>query len=231
MASTDWAYLNDGLDIATVDRGVTAGIARPPGGGNFVFAFNSLTADQGAVGLFTALSGFAFMAKGGSIRGVMQRGPGGGPTGFSPFLFLCCQGLSVNDKAYLLGLSDDEPHRIALRKGTVAVGLPDADGPGVLLKSEASFTQGTWVHLRLDVIVNTNGDVVLKVYQNDVVTHPLGTAPDWQPVAGMVEFIDDALGINSGTQPLAWGRGGFGFAVKDVTRRGYFDHLELLRQV
>ena len=35
MASTDWTYLNDGLDIATVDRGVTAGIPRPPGGGAF----------------------------------------------------------------------------------------------------------------------------------------------------------------------------------------------------
>ena len=32
MAEADWTYLNDGLDIATVDRGVTAGIARPPGG-------------------------------------------------------------------------------------------------------------------------------------------------------------------------------------------------------
>ena len=26
MAESDWSYLNDGLDIATVDRGVTAGI-------------------------------------------------------------------------------------------------------------------------------------------------------------------------------------------------------------
>ena len=42
MAEADWTYLNDGLDIATVDRGVTAGIARPPGGGNFLFALNSL---------------------------------------------------------------------------------------------------------------------------------------------------------------------------------------------
>jgi len=226
MAENDWAYLNDGLDIATVDRGVTAGIPRPPGGGDFLFAFNSL-----AVGLFASLPSFAPMAKGGSIRGVVQRGPGGGPTGFSPFLFLCCQGNSVQDRAYLLGLSDDEPHRIVLRKGPVVMGLPDADGPGVLLKSSASFAQGAWLHLRLDVIVNTNGDVVLKVYQNDVVAHPLGTAPDWQSVAGIVEFIDDALGINSGTQPLTSGRGGFGFAVKDVTRRGYFDYLELFRQV
>lgn len=230
MGQSDWSYLTNGLDMATVDRGVTAGIPRPPGGGSFLFAFNSLSAVTGAVALFANLEGFAPMAKGGSIRGVVQRGPGGGPTGFSPFLFLCCQGNSVNDSAYLLGLSDDDLHRIVLRKGSITVGLPSADGPGVLLKSSASFAQATWLHLRLDVIVNGNGDVILKVLQNDLAAHPLGTPPDWQPVAGMVEFIDDHLGINSGSQPLTSGRGGFGMAVRDVTRRAYFDHLELLRQ-
>ena len=231
MAEADWTYLNDGLDIATVDRGVTAGIARPPGGGSFLFAFNSLAAVQGAVGLFCNLVDFAPMAKGASIRGCIQRGPGGGPTGFSPFMFLSCQGNSVNDTAYLLGLSDDDPHRIVLRKGAVAVGIPDSEGPNVLLASGESFSQGTWLHLRLDVIVNDNGDVVLKVLRNDLGAHPLGSPPDWQPVPGMVEFIDDHLGINSGSQPLTSGRGGFGMSVADVTRRGYFDHLELLRQV
>ena len=231
MAEADWTYLNDGLDIATVDRGVTAGIARPPGGGSFLFAFNSLAAVQGAVGLFCNLVDFAPMAKGASIRGCVQRGPGGGPTGFSPFLFVSCQGNSVNDTAYLLGLSDDDPHRIVLRKGAVAVGIPDSEGPNILLASGESFSQGTWLHLRLDVIVNDNGDVVLKVLRNDLGAHPLGSPPDWQPVPGMVEFIDDHLGINSGSQPLTSGRGGFGMSVADVTRRGYFDHLELLRQV
>ena len=231
MAEADWTYLNDGLDIATVDRGVTAGIARPPGGGSFLFAFNSLAAVQGAVGLFCNLVDFAPMAKGASIRGCVQRGPGGGPTGFCPFLYLACQGNSVNDTAYLLGLSDDDPHRIVLRKGAVAVGIPDSEGPNVLLASGESFSQATWLHLRLDVIVNDNGDVVLKVLRNDLGAHPLGAPPDWQPVPGMVEFIDDHLGINSGSQPLTSGRGGFGMSVADVTRRGYFDHLELLRQV
>ncbi len=231
MGETDWTYLNDGLDIATVDRGVTAGIAKPPGGGNFLFAFNSLAAVEGAVALFANLPSFAPMAKGGSIRGCVQRGPGGGPTGFSPFLFLLCQGNSVNDSAYLLGLSDDDPHRIVLRKGSVAVGISDSEGPGVLLASGESFTQGTWLHLRLDAIVNDNGDVVLKVFQNDLSAHPLGSTPNWEEVPGMAQLIDDHLGINTGSQPLTSGRAGFGTAVSDVTRRSFFDHVELMRQL
>ncbi len=230
MGSADWTFLNDGLDMASVDRGVTAGIARPPGGGTFLYGFNSLVAAKGAVALFVNLQHFAPMAKGATIRGCMQRGPGGGPTGFSPFLFVCGQGTSVNDNAYLLGLSDDDPHRIVLRKGSIVAGVPESDGPGVLLRSSESFTQGTWLHLRLDTVVNPNGDVVLTVMRNDLDTHPLNVAPDWQPVAGMPTFIDDQLGINSGSQPLTSGRGGFGFAVADVTRRGFFDHIQLYRQ-
>jgi hypothetical protein len=231
MAQSDWSYLNDGLDIATVDRGVTAGIARPPGGGAFLFGFNSLTVAKGAVALFANPPNFVPMAKGGSIRGCVQRGPGGGPTGFSPFLFLCGQGTSVNDNAYLLGLSDDEPHRIVLRKGSLVSGVPASESPGTLLRSSESFAQGTWLHLRLDVVVNTNGDVVLTAFRNDLTTHPIGEPPDWQPIAGMPTFIDDALAINSGSKALTSGRGGFGFAVRDVTRRGFVDQLELLRQV
>lgn len=231
MASTDWSYLNNGLDIATVDRGVTAGIERPPGGGNFLFAFNSLSAAEGTVALFANMTDFAPMAKGGSIRGCIQRGPGGGATGFSPFFYLCGQGTSVNDSAYLLGLSDDDPHRIVLRKGSIVVGIPDSEGQGVLLASGESFSQSTWLHLRLDVIVNDNGDIVLHVLQNDLDSNPIGTPPDWQPVSGMIDFIDDHLGINSGSQPLTSGRAGFGGAFKDVTRRMFFDHIELFRQL
>jgi hypothetical protein len=231
MGSSDWSFLNGGLDVATVDRGVTAGVARPPGGGDFLYAFNSLAPTLGAVGLFANLVDFAPMAKGGSIRGCLQRGPGGGPTGFSPFLFLGARGPAVQDTAYLLGLSDDDPHRIVLRKGSIAAGLPGSDGPGLLLHSSESFIQGTWLHLRLDLIVNDNSDVVLQAFRNDLIAQPLGTPPSWQPIPGMPAFIDDALGINSGSQPFTSGRAGFAFAVKDVTRRAFFDQLELARQV
>lgn len=231
MAASDWTYLRDGLDIATVDRGVTAGVPTPPGGGDFLFAFHSLSVARGAVALFVNQDGFAPMAKGASLRGALQRGRGGGPLGFSPFLFVGCQGTSVNDTAYLLGLSDDEPHNLVLRKAAVVTGVPRAESPGTLLSSSASYSQGTWLHVRLDVIVNPNGDVVLQAFENDLAEHPLGSPPLWQPVPGMEELIDDHLGINTGSQPLTSGRAGFGFAVSDTTRRGFFDHLELLRQL
>src|SRR5262249_4924976 len=160
----------------------TAGITRPPGEGAFLFGFNSLAIAKGTVALFANQPNFAPMATGGSVRGCVQRGPGGGATGFSPFLFACGQGTSVNDNAYLLGLSDDDPHRIVLRKGSLVGGVPTSDAAGTLLHSSASFAQGTWLHLRLDVVVNPNGDVVLGCFQNDLTLHPLGTPPDWQPI-------------------------------------------------
>ena len=231
MAQADFSYFSGGLDIATVDRGATAGLAAPPGGGDFVFGFNSLAVANGAVALFTNQTNFAPMARGCSVRGCVQRAPSGGATGFSPFLIACAQGPAVTNHAYLLGLSDEDPHRIVLRKGAIVAGLADADAPGTLLKSSESFLQGTWLHLRLDVIVNDNDDVVLQVYRSDLATRPLSGTPLWTPVPGMAEFIDDQLGINAGSQPLTSGRAGFGFRCADAGRRAAFDHFEVWRQL
>jgi len=231
MAESDWTYLNDGLDANTVKRGVTAGIVSP-GYGDFVFAFNSMTLAEGAVTLFVNQPDFTDMPLGGSISAAIQRGPGGGPTGFAPFIYLCCGGTSVNDQAYLLGLSDEDPHRITLRKGSIVAGIPDSEGSGALISSSDSFLQGTYLHLRLEAIVNSNGDVVLNVFQNDFEANPLGiTPPDWQPISGMPSFVDDTTAINSGSAPLTSGRAGFGFAVKDVTRRAFFDHIVVERRI
>ncbi|MCP4680537.1 MAG: hypothetical protein GY854_34645 [Deltaproteobacteria bacterium] len=231
MGQTDWTFLDDGLVASVVRRGVTAGITPPPGGEDFIFAFNSTSAVEGAVGLFANQVDFAPMALGGSVSGVLQRGPSGGPLGFSPFFFVSCQGTSVNDSAYMLGLSDDDPHRIALRKGPVITGIPDSEGSGMLLSSGDSYLLGTYLHVRLDVVYNENGDVVLQTLINDLDANPLGTPPDWQPIPGMPLFVDDVTGINSGSVPLSPGRAGFGFAVQDVTRRAYFDHIQIMRQV
>jgi hypothetical protein len=230
MAQADWTFLTGGLDTDTVARGVTSGAARPPGGGDFVYAFHSLLATPGAVALAAAQVGFAPLPKGGSIRACLQRAPSAEPTGFAPFLFLSVQSDSVRAEAYLLGLSDEEPHRLVLRKGRIDEGLTGADAPGSLLKSSRSYRQGTWVHLRLDAIVEESGDVSLHVFENDLTRRPLGTPANWQPVAGMSAFVDDHLAMNTGTRPLLGGLAGFGFRASDVARRALVDHVELFRQ-
>jgi len=244
MGEANWTGLTDDLNLASVDRGVTTGEPRPNGGGNFVFGFNSLVTAQGAAGYFTNLTNFAPTPanKGGSIRGAIKRGTSAGAINFAPLFFLLGQGVSVNDSGYQLGLQDDNPHRIALRKGSVVSGIPSASpgASGILRRSSATFVANTWLHLRLDAIVNLNGDVILKVFQSDLV-NPV-TTPIWLPIPGIEDpaligthgagtaFVDDSLGINSGSPSFTSGRMGYGFFTKDISRRGFFDHIECMRQ-
>jgi hypothetical protein len=53
MAQGDWTFLLNGASSASVLRGVTNGISRPNGGGNFCYGFNSQDNNQNAVGLPT----------------------------------------------------------------------------------------------------------------------------------------------------------------------------------
>ena len=221
MASTDWNEFTNVLTTGQVDRGVTAGIAAPNGGGSFVYGMNSLEVITGGVALFTNQVDFAPMAKGGSVRGAIKRGLSGGATGFSPFLFIGAQGPDIADNGYLLGLGDGDPHHIVLKKGRLVDGVPDvAPDPtlnGVLMRSIASYAADTWLHLRLDMIVQGTGDVILQVFANDLDVNDV-TAPNWDPVPGMegplaptVEgFVDDALQVNTGSNPYTSGRAGFG---------------------
>lgn len=238
MAELDWSFLNDVLGAASVDRGVTAGITPPSGGGSFVFGLNSLAVVDGAVALKaspTAGGNFDPLLKGGSIRAAVKRGASPGPTGWAPFLFIGLQASpgSVNDQAYLLGLEDNEPYRIVLRKTTLVTGVPEATEANSLRRSNDSFLSADdkWHHLRLDMVVNLNGDVVLKCFANDLDTNPIGGSYVWSSISGMGDFIDDALGINSGSQPFTDGRLGFGSRFEDSNRRAFFDQIECLKQV
>ncbi len=245
MASTNWTALTEELDVAALDRGVTTGIARPSGGGSFVFGFNSLVTDEGAAGYYANQANFSPTAanKGGRITGAVARGISGDSVGFAPLLYILGQGTSLEDDAYILGLQDDSPNRIALRKGSLITGVPNAipTVSGILRRSTTTFAPGAWVHLRLDAIVNLNGDVILKVFQNDLDAHNV-TSPSWEPVAGIEDedlidshgvgtaFVDDALAVNSGTAPFTSGRMGFAFYTNGLSRRGYFDQIECIRQ-
>lgn len=244
MAEADWTFLTGGLSAQQVDRGVTSGLTSPNGGGTFVYGFNSLQVTSGGVGLFTNLVNFAPMASGCSIRGAVQRGVSGGNENWSAGLFCGWQGTAVSDGGYMLGLQDDDPSAIVLRKvpsgSGLLTGLVEGDvdplNNGILLKSTDTVAIGEWVHLRLDMVVNGTGDVVLNVYKSDLSANTVGS-PVWELIPGMTTvanpngFLDDSLGVNSGTSPFTSGRAGFGYTTTDVTRRAYFDHIEVLRQL
>lgn len=237
MAANDWTFLVNSLTAGSVARGVTAGIASPSGGGSFVYAMNSLTSAVGVVGLYATPQApnvnFNPMLSGGAIYGAVQRGVGGGTTGFSAFLFVGLQGNDVADEGYILGLADGDPCHIELRKGALAQGLPDENvgGASVILKrSTITVPVGDWVHLWLEMVCNGNGDTVLNCYKNDVVANGV-LSPVWEAIPGMTQFIDDSVGVNSGSLPFVGGRAGFAARFADNTRRAYFDHLALAKQL
>jgi hypothetical protein len=243
MAQADWTVLGGSLSSSVVDNGVTLGPVKPNGGGVYVYGFNSLEIVSGVIALSNVQLNFAPMAKGGRISGALKRAVSGGPTGFAPFLFIGLQSAAVSGQGYLLGLSDGAPYHIELRKGALTGGLPDAgvdpdSGSHILMRSTEAFDADTWHHLRLDMIKEGSGDVLLQCYQNDLGANPV-TGPVWTAIPGMegpqsptvVGFVDDSLGINTGSAPFTSGRAGFGFQVADVTRRAFFDHVQIARQL
>lgn len=235
MSQSDWGFFPDNASNTTVLFGVTAGETPPPGGGSFTFGFNSVVDTTGCVALYAAQTGFAPMAKGCSITAAIKRGVSGSPLNFSPFLFACCGANSVAGNAYILGLNDEDPHNIALVKGPLNGGVPGVNPPtsGVLAVGNESFANNTWLQIRMDVIINTNGDVVLNLFRNDLTAVGASVAaPIWIPLPGANTFIDDALGINSGSLPYAGGGyAGFGYFTKDITRRAFFDEFTLAKQI
>jgi hypothetical protein len=150
--------------------------------------------------------------------------------GFSIGVFINLQATTVSDKAYILGLADSDPSPIVLAKTSLSAGLDPSDQSLKILRtSSQTYTWETWLQLRLDSIVNPNGDVVLKCAQNNLVSHAC-TSPTWEAIPGMADFIDDALGIASGSDPLGGGYGGFYFQATDTERRGFIDEFGMDRQ-
>jgi hypothetical protein len=234
MAEADWIELANSQDANTVARGVTAGTAKPSSAGvnDFVFGWNSLISTPGAHGLyvdkpnFNPLQNDAVGPTGGSVRAAIKRGLVGGGianTGYAPMLFFNLQSADVNGQGYLLGLEDNEPHRIVLVKGAPVSGLPTTTA---LRVSSESFQADTWLHLRLDAVFNANGDVVLNMFRNKGVVE----TPVWEAIPGMDAFIDDSIQVNTGSAPFSGGFAGFAFFSNDLQKRAYIDHVEVLRQ-
>lgn len=234
MATSDFTFLSDILGAASVDRGVSGGHTPPPGGGSFVYGFNSLQVATGGVALTNTQVNYAPMALGGSVSVAMKKLPSGGTTGWSCFCFIGLQGTSLNDTGYLLGLQDAFPSHIVLKKGRLVDGLPDGNvdptGSGILRKSTSPVDINTWVHLRLDMVVNLTGDVVLNTYASNLALRTV-VSPVFENIPGMDPFTDDSLSINTGSASLTSGRAGFGQVSSDVSRRSLFDGYVLSRQL
>lgn len=236
MASADWTELTGGLGSADLARGATSGTTKPNGGGTFTFAMNTLTNTPGSYGRRATPqapnTNFAPLPSGGDISAAMVRAASGGTTGWAVFAFLGLQSGDVGASGYLLGLSSGNPCHIELRKGLLSGGLPD-ESPGginrILRQSAEVVAIGTWMHLRLEMVVNANNDVILNCYKSDLLVNPV-SAPIWVPIAGMASFVDDVAGINTGSAPLTSGHAGFGGKFDDITRRAFVDHLTLARQ-
>jgi hypothetical protein len=234
MAETDWGFF--GAAAADIARGVTAAFTKPNDGGSFAFGFNSKVAQSKAVGLyynhtnFSPLQNDAAQLTGGSIRGALMRsGASVNPIGFYVGLYINLATPSETSEGYVLGLSSDSPSRIVLAKMMPSVELSTSlANPTKLAVSSASFLPDTWVHLRLDSIVNPNGDVVLRCLQNNMSNHPV-TAPVWEAIPGISDFVDDALGINSGSLPRAGGYLGFCFQSSIAGGRAFVDHVSVRR--
>lgn len=244
MAEADFSELTGVLNSSSVVRGVTQGITPPNGGGSAIYGFNSLINTTGIVARYTNLTNFSPAAKGADVSFAMQRGAGGGQTGWSAWMFCCLGGADAADFGYLLGLSDGNPGHIILRKGALNLGLPDdpVGTSGVLGVSTDTIAIDEWVHLRLEAVVNVSGDVVLNVYRNDDLATNDVTAPVWTKIPGMSDFvggaaggqtaiIDDVLGVNTGSLPFTSGRAGHGIHVSSDVRRAYFDHHVFGRQL
>ena len=230
MASTDWTDLTGNL-VASVVEGITdSPPSVPNGGGTFTYGIGRTGAGaDGVVGMFHNGAGFVPTAKGGTMMGAMVREGKGNETGnnliYAPMMFVNLQGANTTDVGYLLGMTEEANSRIILAKGAPSAGL-DAAVAGMLRLSSATYARGTWTHLRLDVIEQPSGDVLLKVLQSDLGVDPV-TAPNWAAVAGMADYVDDALAYNTGTVPLLTGR--MGFAARMGTESGryaYFDHTQ-----
>ena len=244
MAEADFTELTGVLNSSSVVRGVSQGITPPNGGGSAIYGFNALVNTTGVVARHTNLTNFSPAAKGADVSIAMQRGTGGGQTGWAAMLFCCLGGVDVGDVAYILGLSDADPGKIVLRKGALNIGLPDSavGSGGVLAISTDTIAIAEWVHLRLEVVVNVSGDVVINVYRNaDLATNDV-TSPVWTKVPGMSDFvggapggqtaiIDDVLGVNTGSLPFTSGRAGYGMHSSSDVRRAYFDHHVFGRQL
>lgn len=235
MAPNDFLDLGGVLNTSAVARNVSNGLVSPGGApDDSVYAMNSLLATPGVVARrFTPQApntNFSPLLYGGEVSYAIVRAASGGVTGWDAWVFMALQGTDVADNGYIFGLADGDPCYLELRKGALAGGLPDENVGGankILRRSSVAVAVGTYVHLKLEHVVNSNQECTLNCWwslSSDV------ESPVWVQVPGMAPFIDDSVGINSGSLPYLSGHAGHGARFLDATRRAFFDHGKVGKQ-
>lgn len=197
--------------------------------------FRSGVSTTGFGGYYCNRTNYAPIAgtrKGGSIRMAMKRYASGAL--YAPIMGFMVGQDPTTAQGYMLGLSEASSYQIALRKGVPSAGL-DPSASSILRLSTASYTAvgdsaAAWFHLRLDVLVNPHGETVLNVYRNDLNSYAV-TSPTWAAIAGMDSYVDDSIGILTGSTPYLDGfYAFFGMYSEASGSMALFDHCELYRQ-
>lgn len=233
MGQADWTDLTGtALDSSDVARGVASAFTVPTGGGSYVYGYRSLVSTAGFAGKYCNLAGFAPFTgtlKGGTIRAAMKRYSSNGD--FAPMIGLIQGTDPASANGYLLGLSSGSSYKVCLMKGVPGQDML-AGEDNILLESDEAYTDvgdtlAAWFHLRLDVLVNPHGEVILNVYTNDCSTISVAS-PTW---VLLDTFIDDPIGIMSDSLPVTDGfYGVFGMYTEEAGSTTLFDHIEVWRQ-
>lgn len=234
MGQADWTDLTGtALDSADVARGVASAFTVPYGGGLYVYGFRSIVSTAGFAGKYVNLAGFAPFSgtlKGGSIRAAMKRYSSNGD--FAPMIGLIQGTDPASATGYLLGLSSGSSYKVCLMKGIPGQDMV-AGEDNILIESDEAYTDvgdsmDAWFHLRLDVLVNPHGEVILNVYTNALTNPPTVLAPTW---VLLDTFTDDPIGVMSGSLPVTDGFYGiFGLYTEESGSTALFDHIEVWRQ-
>lgn len=220
MASSDWSTVTGSSDASTIVRNVVAvpgALPAPPGAPGYTHVYGARAVSAGVFALYTNQVDFAPIdpAKSAQVT-IALRAHGGA----QPFAFAALQGDGdVADAAYRLGI--DSSGYLTLSKGALSEDL--SEPTKILRHATTPIAEGTWIHARLDVVANGNGDNVLNVY-----TSSSGSilAPTWE--RAFDRYIDDALAVASGSKPLRGGYLGFG-AKLPAGARAYFVEVGVQR--
>jgi len=242
MAQADWQDLSGTtLGSSDVPRGVSAAFTLAHAhAGTYCYVMRSATSTSGFAGKYCDVADFAPFTpgtrKGGSIRCLMKRYASGG--NYAPVIGLLRGTDPSTAEGYMIGLSAASSYQVVVKKGAPASGL-SASGSDILLASDAAFTDvgdaaSVWFHLRMDVLVNPHGEVVINASENDVQTIGLaagGGTEVWSSITGMEQFIDDPAGVFSGSTPHTGNfYAFFGMYTSAAGSIALFDHIEVYRQ-